>query len=361
MKKIVTILGARPQFIKGAVLSRIISEKNEFEEIIIHTGQHFDKNMSNIFFEEMHIPKPKYNLDINGLSHGAMTGRMIESIEKILLDEKPEIVVVFGDTNSTLAGALAAKKIGIKVAHIEAGLRSFNMSMPEEVNRILTDRISNLLSCPTQKAIDNLREEGFVNFDIEIYKHGDIMKDAMEFYKKKSKDYSNVLEKLSIKGSKFVLATIHRQENTESATVLSEIFEALGTINKKQPVVLPLHPRTAGRLKEYKIETDVVVIEPQGYYDMIQLLENCTMVITDSGGLQKEAFFNKKQCIVVREETEWVELVEKGYAKIVGANKKNILNTFKEFLNSNVKYDEGLYGKNVGEQIYLSIKKIINK
>ena len=359
MKKIVTILGARPQFVKGAVLSRVISNHNEIEEVIVHTGQHYDANMSAVFFKEMQIPNPKYNLNINGLGHGAMTGQMLEAIEKVLLDEKPDAVVVFGDTNSTIAGALAAKKLNIKVIHVEAGLRSFNMQMPEEINRILTDRISDLLSCPTQTAIDNLQKEGFDNLSNQVALHGDIMKDAVEFYSKASEEKATVLQDQDLALGNFVLATIHRQENTDDKEKLVDIFKALDQIHQEKQVVLPLHPRTANKLKEYQIETNITLIDPVGYFDMLALLKNCALVITDSGGLQKEAFFNKKHCVIAREETEWIELVENGFATISGSSFETILNDYRKLLNTNKSFDLPLYGNNVGEQIYQSIKKLI--
>ena len=359
MKKIVTILGARPQFVKGAVLSRVIQEHNSIQEIIVHTGQHYDANMSAIFFDEMQIPKPKYNLDINGLGHGAMTGQMMEKIEAILLDEKPDAVVVYGDTNSTIAGALTAKKLHIKVIHIEAGLRSYNMQMPEEVNRIVTDRISDLLSCPTQTAIDNLHKEGFDNLPVKVELHGDIMKDAVSFYSKLSDEKATVLQKHKLLNNQFVLTTIHRQENTDSKEALTNIFKALDEIHKEKQVVLPLHPRTANKLKEYQIKTTITLINPVGYFDMLALLKNCAMVITDSGGLQKEAFFNQKLCIIAREETEWVELVTNGFATITGSNTQKIIRTFKSFIQKEASFTLPLYGNNVGEKIYKAIKTLI--
>lgn len=358
MKKIVTVLGARPQFVKAAVLSRVIEEKSEIEEVIVHTGQHFDKNMSDIFFNEMEIPKPKYNLDINSLSHGAMTGKMLEGIEQILLSEKPDALVVYGDTNSTIAGALAAKKMHIKVVHVEAGLRSFNMQMPEEVNRILTDRISDLLSCPTQTAIDNLYNEGFENINTSIVKHGDIMKDAVEFYGKKSAEKSSIIQDLELEN--FVLATIHRQENTDFEEKLTHIFKALDEINTKHTVVLPLHPRTKSYLEKYTIDTKIKLIDPVGYFDMLELLKHCAMVFTDSGGLQKEAFFNKRHCVIIREETEWIELITNGFAKIVGSNQSSIVNAYQEFLSVKNDFSMKLYGNKVGEKIYKDIVKLIN-
>lgn len=357
MKKIVTILGARPQFVKGAVLSRVIQNNNALEEIIIHTGQHYDTNMSAVFFDEMQIPKPKYNLNINGLGHGAMTGQMLEKIEAILLLENPDAVVVYGDTNSTIAGALAAKKLHIKVVHIEAGLRSFNMQMPEEINRILTDRISNLLSCPTETAIKNLKREGFDNLPIQIQQHGDIMKDAVAFYSKISEEKATVLQKNRLEKDKFVLATIHREENTDSKEILERIFKGLNEIHKQKQVIVPLHPRTAKKIKEFKIETNITIINPVGYFDMLELLKNCSMVITDSGGLQKEAFFNKKLCIIVREQTEWTELVSHNFAVIVGTSTQKIKNAFIHFSNKKKSFNIDLFGNNVGEKI---VKSIIN-
>ena len=359
MKKIVTILGARPQFVKAAVLSRIIKKHNNIEEIIVHTGQHFDSNMSAIFFDEMMIPKPKYNLEINNMSHGAMTGLMLLEIEKVLIEEVPDAVVVYGDTNSTIAGALAAKKMHIKVVHIEAGLRSFNMKMPEEINRIATDRISDLLSCPTETALDNLKKEGYDNLQILVEKHGDIMKDAASYYGQFSKEKSSIIIDEKLQKNHFVLATIHRQENTDDEKKLRSIFLGLEEIHKTHTVILPMHPRTKAVLNKLSIHPKIQIIEPVGYYDMLELLKNCSMVVTDSGGLQKEAFFNKKQSIIARDETEWVELVENGFAKIVGSDTEDMINTFKKYLSSNQDFSMQLYGDLVGEKIYQSIYKLI--
>lgn len=358
--KIVTILGARPQFVKAAVLSRIISEYNELEEIIVHTGQHYDANMSEIFFEEMGIPKPAYNLEIRALGHGAMTGQMLEKIEAVLQKELPAAVVVYGDTNSTLAGALAAKKMGIKVVHIEAGLRSFNMKMPEEINRILTDRISDLLLCPTKTAIKNLKKEGFENYPIKIVESGDIMKDAVTYYSKISELKSTVIHDLDLKKNNFVLATIHRQENTEDIKTLSAIFESMQNISKQMQVVLPLHPRTRKIFAKYHLDYSIKLIDPVGYFDMMELLKNCKMVVTDSGGLQKEAFFNQKHCIIAREETEWVELVENNFASLVGSDKEKMNVAFQNYLNSDADFSIKLYGEHVGETIYQQLKKLLS-
>lgn len=359
MKKIVTILGARPQFVKAAVLSRIIKAHNQIEEVIVHTGQHFDANMSDVFFEEMHIPTPKYNLNINGLSHGAMTGQMLEKIESVLIKEQPDVVVVYGDTNSTLAGTLAAKKLQLKVVHIEAGLRSFNMKMPEEINRILTDRIADLLLCPTQKAMDNLQQEGFENLETRYVLTGDIMKDAVEFYSTMVAEKSHILRTQNLKPNQFVLATIHRQENTDNIDNLKSIFKAFDAISKTCQVVLPLHPRTKKILETNYIKTKAWLIEPVGYFDMLALLQHCKMVITDSGGLQKEAFFNKKFCIVARTETEWVELIDNGFAAIAGSDTEKITTAFLEFKTKKQDFNKPLYGNTVGETMYAEIAKLL--
>jgi len=359
MKKIVTILGARPQFVKAAVLSRVISNHKGIEEVIVHTGQHYDANMSDVFFDEMQIPKPKYNLDINGLGHGAMTGQMLEKIEEVLEVEKPDAVVIYGDTNSTLAGALAAKKMHIKVIHIEAGLRSFNMSMPEEINRVLTDRISDLLICPTDTAIENLTNEGYDKLPSKVVKSGDIMLDAVQFYSKRSKEKSSIISDLDLNPNEFVLATIHRQENTDSIGNLKSIFEGLEQINKTKQVILPLHPRTKAILEKNSLNYEITIIEPVGYFDMLELLKNCNLVVTDSGGLQKEAFFNKKHCIIARDETEWVELVSNGFAEIVGSDTAKIVKSFESYQNSSSNFEMDLFGSNVGEKIYSEILNLI--
>lgn len=324
MIKILTILGARPQFIKAGSVSREIGKHKEIEEIIVHTGQHYDANMSDIFFDEMKIPKPNYFLGIGGKSHGSMTGQMIEKIEEVALSEKPDWIMVYGDTNSTLAGAIVASKLHIKLAHIEAGLRSFNMKMPEEVNRILTDRVSNILFCPTDTAIENLKNEGYENLDCKIVKSGDVMQDGAIFYK-------NLVVKPNIEIKKdFILCTIHRAENTDDETRLRNIFEALEEIAKEKQVILPLHPRTKKILENLKLNIEnLTLIDPVGYLEMVWLIDNCNLVMTDSGGLQKEAYFFKKQCITLRDETEWVELVECGANTLVGSDKEKILEAFK--------------------------------
>lgn len=341
--KILTIVGARPQFIKAAAVSRAIkSLKGKVEEVIVHTGQHFDSNMSDIFFTEMDIPIPKYNLDIHGVGHGAMTGRMLEGVEEIILKENPDWVLIYGDTNSTLAGALAASKLHVKVAHVEAGLRSFNMKMPEEINRIVADRISNVLLCPTLTAVSNLEKEGYKNFPIKIEMTGDVMLDAARFYEVQAKSKATIANKVTY--PKFALSTIHRAENTDDMSRLKEIALALNELHKSIPVVLPLHPRTRKKLEDHGVKLDVHLLEPVGYFDMISLLSRCEIVLTDSGGVQKEAYFFEKPCVTFRDETEWVELVEVGANKIVGANKTSILNAANSFLHKKPSFSQNLYG-----------------
>jgi UDP-GlcNAc3NAcA epimerase len=339
--KLLTIIGARPQFIKAAAVSREVAKHDDITEVIVHTGQHFDANMSEIFFDQMQIPRPDYNLAINSLGHGAMTGRMLEEIEKVLLTEKPDWVLVYGDTNSTIAGALAAKKLHIKVAHVEAGLRSFNMNMPEEINRILTDRISDILFCPTQTAVDNLHKEGYENINTSITNCGDVMYDAALFY-------AGLSEKPTVQlPERFILATCHRAENTDDPARLKGIFQAMGEISEATPIVLPLHPRTRNILAASEIKHDyqnLHLIEPVGYLEMVWLLQHCQMVMTDSGGLQKEAYFFKKICLTMRDETEWVELVEGGYNLLCGASRIRILQNYSKARELQPDYNTRLYG-----------------
>lgn len=349
--KILTILGARPQFIKAGSVSREIAKHKEIEEIIVHTGQHYDPNMSDIFFEEMKIPKPDYFLGIGGSSHGAMTGQMIEKIEEVALKEKPNWVIVYGDTNSTLAGAIVASKLHIKLAHIEAGLRSFNMKMPEEVNRILTDRISNILFCPTDTAVQNLKNEGYDNFNCTIVKSGDVMQDGAMFYK-----HLATKPKLDIKNS-FILCTIHRAENTDDENRLKNIFEALNEIAKEKQIILPLHPRTK-KLLPYplSLNPNIILIDPVGYLEMVWLIDNCSLVMTDSGGLQKEAYFFEKKCITLRDETEWIELLECGANTLVGVNKEQIVKAYRNHLAFNIKNSKlNLYGSGKASEMIIKV------
>ena len=356
--KILTVIGARPQFVKAGALSRIFAETDEVEEVIVHTGQHFDVNMSDVFFDEMNIPKPKHNLAINNLGHGAMTGRMLEGIEEILIAEKPDLVLVYGDTNSTLAGALAAKKLHIKVAHVEAGLRSFNMEMPEEINRILTDRISDYLFCPTDTAVENLKAEGYDNIDIQIIKCGDVMQDAAYFYAKKSHEISTIMKEINFPS--YGLVTLHRAENTDNREKLEEIVNALNLIHKTiLPLVLPLHPRTLAKLEAYNLKLEVQLIDPVGYFDMIELIKNADLVMTDSGGLQKEAFFFKKHCVTLREQTEWVELIDAGVNVLVGSNREKIIAATQSMLGKVSDFEKNLYGN--GEACQQILKHLLDQ
>jgi UDP-GlcNAc3NAcA epimerase len=342
--KIITVVGARPQFIKASVVSQEIAKRKELKEIIVHTGQHFDENMSSIFFEQMNIPAPKYQLNINGLTHGAMTGQMLQEIEKICMAEKPDLLMVYGDTNSTLAGALAAKKLGIKVAHIESGLRSHNMSMPEEINRIITDRISDVLFCPTEDSIQNLKFEGLFNVRNQVFNSGDVMEDACLRFAEFSNQNSTILSKLDLQGKEFLLCTIHRQENTDNLDVLKELIHTLNVLSKTYKVVFPVHPRTRKLIEQNQLKLSFTPIDPVGYFDILELLKHTSFVMTDSGGLQKEAFFMNKFCITLRSETEWVELINNCYNFITGANFEKITKAI-EFISKNkFKKDHNFYG-----------------
>ncbi len=326
MIKLLTIIGARPQIIKAATLSRIIKTKysSQVKEVLLHTGQHYQDYMSDVFFKDLSIPKPKYNLGLGGLSHSAMIGKMMLGIEEISLKEKPDWVLVYGDTNSTLAGALVASKLHIKLAHIEAGLRSHNMNMQEEVNRILTDRISNLLFCPTALAVKNLDAEGFSNFpDAGIKNVGDIMYEGAMYFSKQSK---RPLQLNNIHN--YVLATIHRAETTDNIENLKSVITALNTINESMPVIVPIHPKTQSIIKNNNLRVSFRMINPVGYLEMIWLIQNCYLVVTDSGGLQKEACFFEKCCLTVRAETEWLELIQSGNNIIVGCDTNKILSEF---------------------------------
>ena len=314
-KKIMTIIGARPQFIKAAALSRVINnKKDQVTEYIVHTGQHYDYNMSDVFFKELAIPTPDKNLHVGSGSHGAQTGEMLRLIEAEIMSVKPDMMLVYGDTNSTLAGALAASKLHIPVAHVEAGLRSFNKAMPEEINRVLTDHVSDLLFVPTTSAVDNLKAEGITGDKVKLV--GDVMNDAIKFYGAKCAEKESILRELDVVGQPFIFATIHRAENTNDPKRLLSIFNQLDLISRDIKVVLPLHPRTKGYLKQlnFTSATDRLrIIEPVGYLETLLLQRRSALVVTDSGGVQKEAFINGKYCVTVRPETEWIELVHAGY------------------------------------------------
>ena len=325
--KILTVVGARPQFIKASAVSNVIRKCHE--EILVHTGQHYDKNMSQVFFEELNIPKPDYNLEVGSGNHGKQTGTMLIKLEEIYIKEKPDFVLVYGDTNSTLAGALCASKLLIPLAHVEAGLRSFNRKMPEEQNRVITDTLSNILFVPTESAILNLKREGI---EQGVYNVGDVMFDAILNFKKLAESKDQIIKKLDLKGKDYILTTIHRAENTNYIHRLKNIVEALNECGK--PVVLPLHPRTKKYIIDYglKFNDNVNVIEPVGYLEMINLEMNSQKIVTDSGGVQKEAFIMQKPCITMRDETEWVETVENGWNIIVGTDKDKILEGILNFI-----------------------------
>ncbi len=346
-KKIITIVGARPQIIKASAISRAIGLyfKEEIEEIIVHTGQHYDQNMSQIFFEELGIPKPSHNINVGSGRHGQQTAKMIDGIEKILIEEKPDSVILYGDTNSTIAGALAAAKIHIPVVHIEAGLRSFNKKMPEEINRIACDHMSSLLFSPTKQGIKNLQKEGFklkqegkASMDEpNMYHCGDIMLDNSMYFGKKVNGESQLLTSLKLEFNKYILCTIHRDSNTDIDNNLIGILEALLSCQEEthMKIVLPLHPRTKAKIEQLRDQNfvdrfiknpNIIILPPAGFNDIIVLEKNTKLIITDSGGLQKEAYFFKKPCVILREQTEWVEIVENGNAILTGADNSKIKN-----------------------------------
>ncbi len=349
MLNIISVIGARPQFIKASVVSRTIQVTGNVKEILVHTGQHYDENMSQVFFDTLDIPRPDYNLGIVEKHHGAQTGRMLAAIEEILLKEKPAWVLVYGDTNSTLAGALAASKLHIPLAHVEAGLRSFNKLMPEEINRVLTDHVSDMLFTPTATADENLKNEGIA--EKKIHRVGDVMYEASIYFSKKAEEGSGILEELNLHPKSFVLATIHRAENTDDSYRLQTIFRGFESLAEKIPVVLPLHPRTKSALEREqlmeRLADKLYLIPPVGYLDMVKLEKNAKVIITDSGGVQKEAYFYKVPCITLRSETEWVELVEIGWNRLLNLTDEDIvkdglvnalnINTFPE-------YTPNLYG-----------------
>ncbi len=352
--KIATIVGARPQFVKIAVLSRAIKLHPEVTEISIHTGQHFDQNMSEIFFEEMEIAKPDYFLGISGLSHGAMTGRMIEEVEKLLLEIKPDYLVVFGDTNSTLAPAIAAKKIGVKIVHIEAGVRNFDELMPEEINRYLVDRMAEINICCTSLGEENLRKEGFGTemINAEVYNYGDVMYDATLFYEKISDAKSTILDDLNLRNKEYVLCTVHREGNTNDPKMLTEIIGALNKINETIPIIMPIHPRTKNKLIDYGLTANFTCIDAVGYFDMIQLVKGSKYVITDSGGVVREAYFFKRPSLCLLESPFWPELVSAGYCLNSKIMKDEILKNFALLDTTNKDFDTYIFGDGrAGEKI----------
>lgn len=358
--KVITIVGARPQFVKAAVVSRALKAHTRIEEKIIHTGQHFDAGMSDIFFEEMAIPQPAFHLGVHSLPHGAMTGRMTERIESVLSAEKPDAVLVYGDTDSTLAGALAAAKLQIPIAHVEAGLRSFDRTMPEEINRILTDHVSRWLFCPTDTAVGNLKREGIgvatANGLALAYIHrcGDVMQDAALFYGPRARAPQADLP------AEFMLCTMHRPANTDDPARLLPAIKALETVSRQLPVVFPLHPRTRQKLQACHYDlcvSPIRFIEPVGYLEMVYLLDRCRLVATDSGGLQKEAYFFGKYGLTLRNRTEWTELVENGYSLLCDTDADRILSGFETLLKrpamdkSRALYGDGHAGEEIADRL----------
>jgi UDP-GlcNAc3NAcA epimerase len=362
LKKIITVIGARPQIIKAAALSRSIRKDypDQLTELIVHTGQHYDENMSDVFFEELGIPRPAFNLNVGSGSHGSMTAKMLEGLESLFLAEKPDAVLVYGDTNSTISAALAAAKLHIPVIHVEAGLRSFDKAMPEELNRISCDHMSSLLFSPTKAGMENLKNEGFELTPIEkasinrpnIYHCGDIMYDNSLYFSKLSDEKSRVLEENHLKENEFILCTIHRDSNSDNAQHLNSIFTALLRIHSETglDLILPLHPRTKKKMAElldpelqFKINqtSGFKLIPPTGFLDIISLEKNAKLIITDSGGIQKEAFFFQKPCVILRDQTEWIEMVKNGNARLAGSNEKRIFQETMELLNkSNFNYPD---------------------
>ena len=336
--KICTVVGARPQFVKAATLSRAIAKRNvasagagaNIDEKIVHTGQHYDANMSDVFFDELGIPKPAYHLGVGSGNHGQQTGKMLEGIEQILMEDRPDVLLVYGDTNSTLAGALAASKLHIPIAHVEAGLRSFNRRMPEEINRVVADHVSNLLLCPTDEAVSNLAREGVT---AGVYNVGDVMYDSVLHYRAQVEKNPGALKTLGLQPKQYCLVTVHRAENTDSADNLRGIFSAFSAIVKKHPVVIALHPRTRKFIDVHRIVVPdgVRLLDPVSYLEMIELEFGARMILTDSGGVQKEAFFAHVPCLTLREETEWVETTACKANVLCGSSAERILEGFRLF------------------------------
>jgi len=348
--KVLTVLGARPQFIKAAVVSRAFARFPKISECMVHTGQHFDKNMSEIFFKELSIPEPKYNLGIHEESQLAMLSGMLSGLEKVIKKEQPDLVLVYGDTNSTLAGAIAAKSAGVQLAHVEAGMRSYRLQMKEEMNRVLTDRISDFLFCATPSASQNLVKEGYDRLPVRMVVTGDVMYDAFLFYDSKVKERKTKFPELANK--QYVLCTLHRAENVDRPDSLEGIVEAINELAKEYTIVLPLHPRTRNALKSAGFKINALIVEPQGYLDMQFLVQSSFAVITDSGGLQKEACFAGKPCVVVRDETEWTDLLDAGCLVLGGTFKTKIVEAFKQISSQRNLFNPSFFGDGkAGEKI----------
>lgn len=349
MKKILTIVGARPQFVKAAMLSNALRSSERFDEVIVHTGQHYDPGMSDIFFEQLGIPAPGHALGIAGGGHGEMTGRMLCALEPVIIKEAPDLIIVYGDTNSTIAGSLTAAKLHIPIAHVEAGLRSFNRRMPEEVNRVLTDHMSELLFCPTENAVQNLMSEGIKS---GVHLVGDIMFDAALHFGRIAKDSIKCGLHRQLPAGGYVLATIHRQENTDDPQKLRRIVDALATLSKEIPVVLPLHPRTRDRLAVMGFTDSLSckgmnVIEPLGYLEMLAMEQAAGLIVTDSGGVQKEAYFFQVPCLTLRDQTEWGELVDMGWNRLVDVLNVDIVDVARQSIGSRGSDQSSPYG--IGE------------
>ena len=357
--KVVSVVGARPQFIKAAVVSRAIAKWNEehpgsVREVLLHTGQHHDVNMSDLFFEQLALPQPGHHLGVSGGTHGEMTGRMLERLEPVLQQESPDWVIVHGDTNSTLAGALAAAKLGLRVAHVESGLRSYKRTMPEEVNRVVADHLATLLFAPTAAAVENLAREGIAGDRVAVV--GDVMYDAALHLAGTAIASPGTQQLMGELAEAFLVATVHRAENTDDPRRLRAILEALDAVATKRAVVLPLHPRTRKRMGSWRPANALRIVEAIGYLDMIHLLRACAGVITDSGGLQKEAYFFRRRCLVLREETEWVELVDGGFARLVGADRDAIVREAATFLGRPLTGTAELYGDgHAGDRIVAAL------
>ena len=371
MIKLLTVIGARPQIIKAAAVSRAIAKHPDIQEVILHTGQHYDENMSDVFFRELGIPEPDINLHVGSGTHGEQTAKMLEGIEKVLNGDRFDGVILYGDTNSTLAGAVAAGKIHVPVFHIEAGLRSFNMAMPEEINRIVCDQLSTILFAPTQTAVDNLTREGFFaeqkrfadGSTQRVVKSGDVMFDNSMFFAELAAQKSDVMNRLGLEDKQFVLATIHRPANTDNADNLSAIFRALMDLHIK--VVLPLHPRTRKMLPQKldkellaRIEQcpDLTITEPAGFFDIIELERHARVVMTDSGGVQKEAFFFETPCVILRPETEWVEIVNAGAGIIADADYARIIAAYNELNGKTVHFPKLFGDSHAADAIVMEIR-----
>ncbi len=348
--KILTVVGARPQFIKAAPVSREIRKIGT--EILVHTGQHYDDNLSDVFFSDLNLPEPDYHLAVGSGSHGEQTGEMLRKIEQRIIDENPDFVLVYGDTNSTLAGALAAAKLNIKVAHVEAGLRSYNKRMPEEVNRILTDHVSDILFCPSENSVENLKKEGIKE---GVFNVGDVMVDSLLYAAKKAPGYSTILDRMGLEEGEFYLATVHRAENTDDPERLANILEAF--VELEALIVFPIHPRTRNAIEKFEFEhflqdTNIILIDPLGYLDMVRVEQTAKMILTDSGGIQKEAYWLETPCVTLREETEWVETVDLGWNKLAGADKEKIFDIIRTFEKPNrhpLLYGDGKAGERIAD------------